>query len=136
MTTSTFEAYEAVGSVLTDYFDGLYNSDADLLEKVFHPQAIYASATGGQLLHRTMQVYLPIVRERPSPCSLGERRADRILSIEFAGPVTALARVECAIGAKAYIDLLTLIFVDGRWQIISKVFHSDDRADRPQQDEA
>lgn len=133
--TPTYESYEAVGRVLTGYFDGLYNSDADLLEKVFHPQAHYVSATGGQLLYRTMEVYLPIVRERPSPSSLGERRADRILSIEFAGPVTAFARVECAIGAKAFIDLLTLISIDGRWQIISKVFHSDVHADVPQ-DEA
>lgn len=129
MTTQPFEAYDAVGRVLTGYLDGLYESDADLLETLFHPRAHYVSATGGELLYRTMEEYLPVVRRRPSPSSRGERRADRILSIQFAGPVTAFARVECAIGAKAFIDLLTLIFTDGRWQIISKVFHSDARTD-------
>jgi len=29
------------------------------------------------------------------------------------------------LGPKFFTDLLTLIFVDGRWQIISKVFHFD-----------
>jgi Putative lumazine-binding len=37
--------------------------------------------------------------------------------------VTAVARVECAIGAKRFTDILSLIRLDGRWQIISKVFH-------------
>lgn len=37
--------------------------------------------------------------------------------------MTALARVECAIGPRRYTDLLTLLRVDGRWQIIAKVFH-------------
>lgn len=129
--TPTYNAYEAVGRVLTSYFDGLYGSNADLLEKVFHPQAIYVTAISGELLYRTMDIYMPIIRSRLSPESLGERRADRIISIEFAGPVTAMARVECAIGAMAYVDLLTLIMVDDRWQIISKVFDSHPRTDRP-----
>lgn len=37
--------------------------------------------------------------------------------------MTALARVECAIGPKFFTDLLTFIKLDGRWQIIAKVFH-------------
>ncbi|MCY1306492.1 putative lumazine-binding protein [compost metagenome] len=72
-----------------------------------------------------MERYFPVVDKRPSPASRGEVRADRILSIEFAGPVAALAKVQCAIGEKAFTDLLSLVFVEGRWQIIAKVFHYD-----------
>jgi len=32
------------------------------------------------------------------------------------------------IGPKFFTDLLTFVFVEGRWQIISKVFHFDLRA--------
>jgi hypothetical protein len=39
--------------------------------------------------------------------------------------VTALARVECAIGAKRFTDLLNFIRLDGRWRLIAKVFHFD-----------
>lgn len=117
--------YEAIMAVLADYFDGLYDSDAVKLGRVFHVNAIYVCATDGSLLFRRMDDYLPIVAQRPSPASRGEARHDQILSIEFAGPVTALARVQCAIGEKAFTDLLSLIHIDGRWQIISKVFHYD-----------
>lgn len=115
----------AISAVLTRYFDGLYHSDTGRLRSVFHPLAIYACAAEGTLTHLTMDAYFPIVDNRPSPASRNEVRADRIISIEFAGPVTALARVECAIGPKHFTDLLSLVFLEGRWQIIAKVFHYD-----------
>ena len=70
-----------------------------------------------------MNEYFPIVDKRPSPASRSENRSDRILSVEFAGPVTAFVRVECSIKEKFYTDFLTLIFLEEKWQIISKVFH-------------
>jgi hypothetical protein len=115
--------FEAVTAVLQDYFEGLYRSDTQILRQVFHPAAIYACATDGTLLSLHMDEYFAIVDKRASPASRNEARADRILSIEFAGPVTAFARVECAIQPKFFTDLLTLVQVNGRWQIISKVFH-------------
>lgn len=114
---------QAIADVLAIYFDGLYHSDTQRLRIAFHPQAIYACATESPLLRLDMDSYFPIVAKRPSPASRNEPRRDRIMSIEFAGPVTALARVECAIGDRFFTDLLSLVLVDGRWQIISKVFH-------------
>lgn len=115
--------FVAITAVLSEYFDGLYYSDATKLGRVFHPTALYACATDGALLRMHMDEYLPLVACRPSPASRGEQRHDRILSIEFAGPVTAMARVECAIAPKFFTDLLTFVQLDGRWQIMSKVFH-------------
>jgi hypothetical protein len=46
-----------------------------------------------------------------------------VVSVELAGPVTAVARVDCRIAPKSFVDILTLVRVDERWQIISKVFH-------------
>jgi 4-oxalocrotonate tautomerase len=121
------DAYAEVTDVLATYFDGLYHSDPKRLARVFHPRAHYVCATEGALTYRTMEEYFPMVDARPSPASRGEARADGIVSIEFAGPVTAFARVNCAIGPKYFTDLLTLIRLDGRWQIISKVFHFEAR---------
>ncbi len=115
--------YVAVTKVISNYFDGLYNSDTSMLKNVFHSQASYVCATDGSLLHLTMDEYFPMVDKRPSPASRGEKRRDRILSVEFAGPVTANARVECFIKTKFFTDFLTLIFIEKKWQIISKVFH-------------
>lgn len=110
-------------ATLQFYFDGLYHSDTERLAKAFHPKAIYASATGGDLVHLTMDEYFPMVDCRPSPASRGEPRTDRVVSIDLAGPATAIARVQCSIGPKHFTDLLTLVHVDGRWQIVAKVFH-------------
>ena len=121
----TGNAFAEIIGVLGDYFDGLYLGDTGILSRVFHPRAIYATAAGGRLLTLGMDDYLPVVAGRPAPAGRGEPRQDRILSIEFAGPVTALAKVECAIQPRRFIDFLTLVRVDGRWQIIAKVFHFD-----------
>ena len=119
------EEFAAVTNVISKYLDGLYNSDISLLKEVFHPQAHYACATDGTLLYLNMDEYFPIVDKRPSPASRSEKRNDRILAVEFAGPVTAHARVQCSIATKFFTDFLTLIFVEKKWQIISKVFHYD-----------
>lgn len=119
------DAYRDVVAVLQDYFDGLYHSDTRRLRRVFHPQAVYATASDGKPVILRMEEYFPIVDARPSPASQGQPRADAIDAIELAGPVTALARVRCAIAPRRFLDLLTLIHTEGRWQIVSKVFHAD-----------
>jgi hypothetical protein len=118
-------SYGAIVELLSSYFDGLHHSDTARLARVLHPRAQYVCATDGALLQLDMPRYFALVDQRPSPASRGEARRDRIISIGFAGPVTACARVECAIGEKFFTDLLTLVQVDGRWQIIAKVFHYD-----------
>lgn len=117
--------FDAVAETIALYFDGLFNSDTAKLRQAFHPKAQYACATDGELLYRTMDEYFPVVDNRPSPASRGEPRSDRIQSIEFAGTVTARACVNCSIGEKYFTDFLTFVFVDGRWQIMSKVFHHE-----------
>jgi hypothetical protein len=116
-------SFTEVSAVLGEYFDGLHHSDTARLRRVFHPQARYHCATDGQLLTLDMAQYFPIVDARPSPASQGHARTDRILGIEFAGPVTAFAKLECSIPPKHFTDFLTLVKLDGRWQIVAKVFH-------------
>lgn len=121
--------YDEVLAVARQYLDGLHHSDTGRLRQVFHPKATYACATEGTLLQLSMDEYFPVVDKRPSPASRGEGRdRERVVSIEFAGPVTAFMRLECAIGPKFFTDLLTLVHLDGRWQIIAKVFHFDLKA--------
>ena len=116
-------AFSNVEQLLNYYFDGLYCGDIDVLQRVFHREAHYVTASSGELVQLNMDEYFSLVEHRPSPASQQQRRQDKILSIELLGAETALARVECAIYPKKFTDLLNLILVDGRWQIISKVFH-------------
>ena len=122
----TDRRFADVAKALEPYFDGLYESNTRKLAQIFHPKAIYATATSGELLRLDMEEYFKVVDKRPSPASRNEPRRDAIASIEFAGPVTALVRLHCAIGPRYFTDLLTLIHLDGRWQIIAKVFHYEE----------
>lgn len=123
--------YAEVVAVLQDYFDGLHHSDTQRLRRVFHPQAVYASASGPEPLVLRMEEYFPIVDARPSPAAKGEARTDEIVSIVFVGPVTALATLRCSIRPRHFVDLLTLIRSDERWQVIAKVFHWEEPAHEP-----
>lgn len=123
-------AFEAVEGVLADYFDGLYHSDTQRLRRVFHPRAVYATATpeDGPLI-LGMDDYYALVDRRPSPASLGQPRRDRVLAIDFPAPTMALARLACSIAPRHFVDLLTLIRVDDGWRVISKVFHYETEAE-------
>ena len=120
--------FDDVRDKLLQYFDGLYYSEVEKLEGVFHPKAIYASADEIPLLYRSMDEYFPMVAARQSPASRKEERRDAIDSIEFAGANTAFARVRCSIGTRDFVDFLTLVRTEGRWRIIAKVFQIIERS--------
>jgi len=113
---------EELQSVISDYFDALYHCDTELLERVFHEKAVYATADETPLLHRTMAEYVPVVAKRESPASRGEARRDAIDEIQLAGDNTAFARVRCSIGTKDFTDFLTFVREDGNWKIMAKIF--------------
>tara|TARA_R110000787_G_scaffold186397_1_gene297936 strand:- start:25236 stop:25610 length:375 start_codon:yes stop_codon:yes gene_type:complete len=119
--------FDAVKGVLETYFDGLYHADTERLAVAFHPKAIYATADETPLLYRTMDEYFQVVEKRVSPASRDEQRRDVINSIEFAGENTAFARVCCSIGSRDFIDFLTLVRTNGRWQILAKIFQITER---------
>ena len=119
--------FQAVTAVLEAYFDGLYYCDAAKLEQVFHPKAIYATADETPLLYRTMPEYMQVIAARKSPASRGDERRDVIDAIDFAGDNTAFARVRCTIGARDFVDFLTLVQVDGQWRIMAKIFQIIER---------
>jgi Putative lumazine-binding len=115
-------SFTDISRVLQDYFDGLYHCDTELLARVFHPRAVYATGDETPALIRSMDEYFPVVASRVSPASQGQARRDVIEAIEVAGENTAFARVRCSIGARDFVDFLTLIREDGAWRIIAKVF--------------
>ncbi|MEM9632311.1 MAG: nuclear transport factor 2 family protein [Pseudomonadota bacterium] len=124
------EAFQDLQSVIGDYFDALYHCDTDLLQKVFHPRAVYATADETPLLHRTVDEYVPVVAARQSPASRGETRRDAIDEIQLAGENTAFARVRCSIGSNDFVDFLTFVRSEGSWQIMSKIFQIKPRTER------
>ncbi|MFI8143422.1 nuclear transport factor 2 family protein [Acinetobacter sp. ABJ_C5_2] len=116
-------AISEIQQQLEQYFDGLYFCDVQLLNNIFHSDAIYINVTEQPVLRLSMAEYFPIVASRISPASKRQTRQDKISSINLIHERLALVHVECVIHPKYFYDALTFVFEDGKWKIISKVFH-------------
>ncbi|WP_051965099.1 nuclear transport factor 2 family protein [Deinococcus misasensis] len=116
---------QMIENLLQVYFDGLYTSDPQKLSEVFHPQAHYITPSQGDFLQLSLQQYLQRVSQRTSLEGTGFIRTDRIERIEQLSEDTALAVVTCSLPGRRFKDLLALAKTEGRWTIVSKVFHWD-----------
>ena len=114
--------YAEIAKALQLYFDGFYNGDVATLKRVFHPACHLSNASEGKLAHDDMETVYARVTGRTSPAKNGEARRDAVLSIDVSSPVSALARVQIAIGPRLFTDYLNLLKLDGEWRIIAKVF--------------
>jgi len=113
-----------VEKTLRTYFDGLYEGDTKKLGEAFHPAShLYSVSSEGAAADLPRADWFKAVESRPSAKSKGDERRDRIVSIDFSGPATAIAKVECQLPPRYYTDYLTLLKIDGRWQVIAKAFH-------------
>ncbi|WP_237214245.1 nuclear transport factor 2 family protein [Falsiroseomonas oryziterrae] len=116
---------EAIEAVVRTYLDGLYEGDADKLAHAFHPTSALTQWWEGELKITPRDAWLEAVRNRPSPKSQGLARHDEILSIDVVGPDMALVKLRCAIPPRFFTDLLSLLRIDGRWQVAQKVFMTE-----------
>ena len=119
---------KSIEGVIQRYLDGLYESDAEKIAGAFHPtSALTSIGDDGQLVITPRDSWLDNVRTRPSPKQRGLRRHDRVLSIDLVGPTMAYVKLNCAIPPRFFTDQLSLLKIDGRWQIAQKVFMTEVR---------
>jgi len=116
----------AIESVIQSYLDGLHEGDADKIASAFHPTSALTSVSGeGALVITPRDLWLEKVRARPSPKQQGLPRHDEVLSIDLVGPTMAHVKLKCAIPPRFFTDQLSLLKIDGRWQIAQKVFMTE-----------
>ena len=112
----------AIEAMLYEYFDVMYTQDMVKFDRVFHTNVVLYSAQTGELNRRPYDVYREAVVNRESPESKGEERKDEIIFIDEMSDTAAMAKVQLQMFGGVMQDYLTLIFIDGRWQIISKIW--------------
>ena len=116
-----------IEAVVQTYLDGLYEGDVDKLAAAFHPTSSLTYEENGVLTPLPRDRWLEAVRERPSPKARGLPRHDRILQIDQASPTAAFVKLQCAIPPRYFTDHLSLLKVDGRWQVAQNVFAAERR---------
>lgn len=112
-----------VRAVIAGYFEALYHGDVAGFRKVLHPQARLFSAADGSMINLDVETYMGMVASRPSSASRNDPREDEIVTVTVASPTTAHACVKDMYLPKRFVNELTFIKIEGRWQIIAKVWH-------------
>lgn len=103
------------------YFAALYQGDNAELRELFHTTATLHGVVNGELYFKSVEQYLDMVANRISPKKRCEDFAMKIISIEMLHSI-ALVKAHCPMLGFNYIDCLSLLYLQGRWVIASKVF--------------
>jgi len=112
-----------IREVIQAYFDCMFESDSDKAYQAFHPNARITGYNRGQLQEMDVATFATFVAsKRPSAKEKGEAPMLEVLSTHVAGE-TAVARVRDVYLGRTFIDTLSFLKSDGRWQIYNKLFH-------------
>ena len=116
------QADPAIKKLLSDYFDVMHFQDMALFDKVFHRNCCLYSTQTGELSLRPYDVYREVVVNRESPASLGNARRDKVLMFDQVSPTLALVRVQLEMFGGVMQDYLNLVFLDGQWWVMAKMW--------------
>ncbi len=118
-----------LAEAIRKYFDLMYDCDTSRFDRVFRSTAHLHGFRDGTMVAWSAPVYKDILDKRQSPKSLGARRADEILLIDFASADLAFVKVRIRVAEMVAVDYLTWHRVEGRWLITSKGFRVESTVD-------
>jgi hypothetical protein len=110
-------ADEAIKATVTNYFEGITTGDTAKLNKAFHSSAILrtVNASSGKIQDFPIKTFIS-----KTPAG-GVKASGKLISYSYAG-ISGLAAVELQFADFKYIDLLSLLEVNGEWKIVTRVF--------------
>ena len=115
----------SVEAVVQNYFDALYEGDADKMSTVFDASADLRWVEKGQLQVLTVPDWLDRIRKRPSGKAEGKAREDFIVTIDRSDDNTAFIKVRCQLPPRYFTDYLVAMKLSDGWRIVSKSYRYD-----------
>lgn len=120
--TTSEASIDGLVALAKTYFDAAYAMDAGSFATIFDPAALVTRrGDGDSVVVTPIAAWLDVVRGLISPRDAGGVRADQILSIAMTGDM-ALLKLRLRIPPREVTDLLSCFYLNGRWQIVQKVF--------------
>lgn len=113
--------HQAVLDLAQAYLRGIHEGDTASLREVFHPDARVEDAVNGTFRSRSAEEYIQAVGSRQSPQAAGEPFAMTLLSTNVLGDM-AVAIADLRFLGNHFINVLSLLRLDGRWFIVHKLF--------------
>jgi hypothetical protein len=111
----------AIRQTVQYYFDGGKNRDSVALRKAFHPDARMLFTKDGQLVVVPIGEYIARVAGEKAKFGAVDSTTRKVTSVEVTGDA-AIARLELGRPDMVITDYMSLLKVDGRWQIVNKIF--------------
>jgi hypothetical protein len=111
-----------VEAVVQNYFDALYEGDAEKMSTVFDASADLRWVEKGQLQVLTVPDWLDRIRKRPSGKAEGKAREDFIVTIDRSDDNTAFIKVRCQLPPRYFTDYLVAMKLSDGWKIVSKSY--------------
>ena len=102
------------------YFEGIYEGNLDLLNKVYNSGTLLFGDVKGQPYNKTLEQYLDGVKNRQSPRDSGKPFKGEIISIKLVNSI-AVAEVKVKMYDFNYHEFLSFHKFDGRWLIVNKM---------------
>ncbi len=127
MTSPTTEAtsvsavaeYDAIARAVQHYIDGAKSGRGDDMKPAFHPDATIFGYVGPDLFAGPIQQLFDWNDQNgPAPDI-----QTRIVSVDVCGTIAGVRLETDNWTGHRFTDLFTLLKIDGRWQIMNKVFH-------------
>lgn len=123
MNTPTFvQEYQAILEVLNKYNEGGAKADSSIMKPAFSNKAtIFGVDAHGTLVGGPIQGLFDIIDKdfKPSPNAAGA-----VVRIDIVG-TAASARIDTDnISGFRFTDFFNLLKVDGKWTIVSKIYHT------------
>lgn len=108
---------DEIKATVNNYFAGLTTGDTAKLGKAFHTSAILrtVNASTGKIQDFPIKTFIS-----KTPAG-GVKATTKLISYSYAG-ISGLAAVELQFADFKYIDLLSLLNVNGEWKIVTRVF--------------
>lgn len=123
--TSSTVNIDGLVALAKTYFDAAYAMDADEFATIFDPAALVTRrGDGNSVVVTPVAAWLDAVRSLTSPQDTGGVRADQILSIAITRDM-ALLKLRLRIPPREVTDLLSCFYLNGRWQVVQKVFAAE-----------
>jgi len=114
---------QEIEAVVQTYFDAMYESSVEKVHEAFHPAAKITGYSRGKLQQMSVDDFAKFVsRQQPSAKEKDEPVRLEIVSLEIDGDI-AVARVRDDYVGLTFLDILSLLRVEGRWSIYNKLFH-------------
>ena len=113
-----------VRQAIEHYLLGHATGDGAHFRQVFHPQSKLFWIRDGQLATRTSEEYIAGASGKPADDEAQRKR--RIASVDITRNA-AVVKVELDYPRTKFTDYMSMLKIDGRWQIVNKTFVAEQK---------